>query len=158
MRHSAHMNESWHTYKLSSRMNESCHSIWISLGAHMIGACNTYEHVMTRIWMSHCAHSNWVRAQKNMPKPRPRKSTRALLCHTYERAMAHIKRVHARENMQKPQPQGLSGHCHVTHVNESRHAFERVMMHIWMSHVTHMNANLSLKISQCTVFFSTLPL
>ena len=28
---------------------------------------------------------------------------------------------------------------HVTHMNESCHTYEWVMSHIWMSHVTHMN-------------------
>ena len=28
---------------------------------------------------------------------------------------------------------------HVTHINESCHAYEWVMSHIWMSHVTHMD-------------------
>ena len=28
---------------------------------------------------------------------------------------------------------------HVTHMNESRHTYEWVTPHIWMSHVTHMN-------------------
>jgi len=28
---------------------------------------------------------------------------------------------------------------HGTHMNESRHTYEQVMSHIWMSHVAHMN-------------------
>ena len=30
---------------------------------------------------------------------------------------------------------------HVTHMNASRHTYEWVMSHIWMRHVTHMNAS-----------------
>jgi len=40
---------------------------------------------------------------------------------------------------------------HVTHMNASCHTYECVMSHIWMSHVTHMNA--SCHTSECVMFW-----
>jgi len=84
-----------HTYIPHTHRHEICDTyewvmshIWVSHVTHMNESCHTYEWVMSHIWMSHVTHMNES-------------------CHTYEWVMSHIWM------------------SHVTHMSE-----------IWVSHIT----------------------
>jgi len=109
--------------------------VWMSHVTHMNASCHTYEWDMPHMWMSHVTHMNES-------------------CHTYEWVMSHIWMRHA-AHMNEP--------CYIyewvmsiSHVRcylecpfkfcwrqvdlklVNLHTYEWVMLHLWMSHATHM--------------------
>jgi len=180
------MNESCHTYEWvmahiwmshGTHMNESCHTyewvmshIWMRHVTHMNEPCHTYEWVMSHIWMSHVTHMNeschtykWVMSHTqsspitDMPKMDwfwllifPTNVVRGLLNKEikFQNKGAVLVQI-APLLFSQPRNQNQSikrgmlhvWMSHVTHVNESWHTYECVMSHIWMSHVTPMNAS-----------------
>jgi len=77
--------------------------------------CDTYEWVMSHIWMSHVTHINESRD-------------------THEWVMWHIWIRHITSHIR------WSSAC-LTHMNESRDTYEHVMWHAWIRHVTHRNGS-----------------
>jgi len=129
MSHVTHTNESCHAQAwVMSRIwmshvtqNESCHAYaCVVLHVSMISVTHTH------MWMIHVTHMNESR-------------------HKYEWVMSHIWMSHVTHNLTSatpnprchgplPPPPMHLGMSHVTHMNESCHAYEWVMSHIWMSH------------------------
>ena len=109
MSHVAHMSESCHT------MNESCRTyewvmshLWMSYVTPMNESCHTYEWVMSHLWMSHVTPMNES-------------------CHTYEWT------IEWRRNTSRHTDQRV-----MSHISMSRAPCGWDVLHMRMSHVTHM--------------------
>jgi len=117
MSHVTFMDESWHKGEMSH--------IWLRYVSHVTyvhESCHMYPRVTSHIWISHGTHLNGS-------------------CHTYEWELPHKMNV----TPHWPGDWLWSGSSlrwlsHVIHIMcMSCHAYECVMAHIWMSHVTQMS-------------------
>jgi len=122
-----------------SHMNESCH------------ACESYECVMSHIWMSHATHMDeschtyeWDMSNSRANACRRYCSTRAHThikewCHTYKNFTSHLNISHATcMNGSCHAYEWVMPHVRMSHImciNELCHTYEWVTPHIWMSHV-----------------------
>jgi len=128
-----------------THLNESCHTfewvmshIWMSHVTHLNESSHTFEWVMSHIWMSHVTHliesrhtSDWVMSHIWMSHVTHMNES----CHTY--TIESRCRNPCRHTHDPIKYVGL-WMSRFTQVNESWHAFDGVMSHIWMSHVTHI--------------------
>jgi len=113
MRHSTHMNVTWHTRKWVTSHDYSVYAGTIKkpgFSGHMNELRHTYEWVMSPIWMSHVTNK-----------------------------ISHVTRLQCLlwDHQQTLDVLDL-WLSYVTHTNESRHTREWVMSHIWMSRFTHL--------------------
>jgi len=122
--HVSHTNESCHTYLFQTAVPRKQVISHESYDCVIYGTTqDTYEWVMSHIWMSHVTHMNE-------------------LCHTYEWVMSHVCMSHVTSAFSKrPSPANklYTRIRHATHMNESCHKYQWVMAHLWMSHFKHMN-------------------
>jgi len=143
------MNTSWHIHEwvlprfqtalLASnviQINESLHTNewvtprkWMSHGVQTNESWHTCKCVTSHFHATPQHHSSWVTPYT------------CIYIYMYEWNTLHRRMSHGTY---------MNGSCHTSnrsavataaplHVNESRHTYEWVMSHMWMSHVTHMN-------------------
>jgi len=136
--------------------NESCHTYervmshtWMSHVTHMNESCQIYKWVISHIWMSHVTHTNesshtyeWVVSQVCSLS-----SFCLCVCvcvcvggcvHEFVRTKQESHHVEMRHLAYE----WVMSHMwmrHVTHVNETCHKCECVMLRIWMVHVSHVD-------------------
>ena len=105
-----HAHMNAHTHTSHTQINAHC--------THMNKSCRTYEWDMSHIWTGHVIHMNES-------------------CHTYERDMSYIWTghvIHTHERSSHTYQQDTSHTC-----AHSAPVTKLVTLHIWKSHVTHMN-------------------
>jgi len=167
MSHASHMSESclmyqwvtWmrHVVQVVSPIYEWAMSrIWMSHASHMSESCLMYEWVMSHIWMSHVSHMNessltheWVMSHVWMSHVNearcPSGFTWLIGISLYKwplRYSCTCVKWPSHGSFVYRCTSGLlytNEPCAITRTNESRHIYERVMSHIWMSHASHMN-------------------
>ena len=143
-----YMNESCHTYEWMSHVthtNESCHTYMMTLQrcaggkfermlSSEYGKKITDQWVMSHIRMSHVTHiwrryrgaqeaSSWECLRESMGKKNES-------CHTYEWVMAYVCMSHITPE--------TCAESNFVRMLSSTYDKKIVMLHIWMSHVTHM--------------------
>jgi len=165
MRHESHMNASQLTHEYATSHLWTSHAThviesrcmwWVKCGCQLLRINNVTECVTCHIWMRHISRVN---------KP----------CHTCERVTSHIWMSHVAcngsnmgayysgwttsRNASRLTCECVTSHAwisHVTHVNESRHTYDWVTLHVvgqlrvpttqdeqrhGMPHVSHVNAS-----------------
>jgi len=149
MSHVTHMNESCHMYEWVMShiwMNHVHTQEWVMIhvrmghGLHMDESCYSYEWAVVLTWMRRITNMNES-------------------CHTYEWSMSHVWMVHVtRMNDPRHTYQSVMSHMcecvlaytsecvlshtemsHIVHKIASCHTHKWVMVHIYMSHGTHIN-------------------
>jgi len=125
MSHSTHMNKpcltcEWvMTHRCKSQVK---YSVFKNMREFIHEACHTYGWVIAHIWINHVTHANES-------------------CHTYKRVMSYPHICKESCDISISGSMREFRESHVICIDESRHARECVMAHIWMSHVTHRNAS-----------------
>jgi len=124
--------------------------------SHVNKPCNTYECVMSHIWMRRATHSNqschtyeWVMSRKH-------KSCHMWTSHETHTNASYVSRLDICVTSRHMYLSGLDmWHdfftCEramkpiwmrrVTHLNALRHTFEWVTSRIWMRHITHVSVS-----------------
>jgi len=104
----------------------------------MTESCQTYEQVLWNSSPCTPASYEWVMSRVLITEP----------WHTYERVLCNSARCTPASY------EWVMSHVRksdVTTMDESCHTYERVMLQLWMSHVTHMKWDLLQKSSFCTI-------
>ena len=128
----------WHTLMTHINDTYQWHMIWHINHMCVIDTCGTYSYVTCHIRIRHVTYQ-WIVSHMNT-------SCHIWMRHvTHECDMSHMNAscdirmshvAHTNEScMDSPRGILLPDLTRVTHMNK------RVMSHIWMSHVTHMNAS-----------------
>ena len=125
-------------------MNEM--SPWLGYYTNM--SCPTYKQVMSHVWMSHVPHINVDRLVVSYDEFTCMDEMRhdSFICGTWLIHMWHMTHSYVAHNsFRLVVSYVVASTCmnemryYKWRVTAVRHTHERIMSHIWMSHVTHMN-------------------